>query len=90
MSSRDSELWKRNKIQDVVIELEENDHYLDSIASIVDSVNESIGIEVKPREVRNVLKQDFNMSYRKIKEVSTHVNSEKNLVLRQRFAMEFI
>ena len=30
------------------------------------------------------------MRYRKIKEVSPNANSEKNLVLRQRFAMELI
>ena len=66
----------------MIIKLNENNHYLDSVGSIVDSIVDDIGLEVKPHEVRDVLKKDFNMSYRKIKEVSTHINSEKNLILR--------
>ena len=30
------------------------------------------------------------MSYKKIKEVSTHINSDRNLILRQQFAIKFI
>ena len=36
------------------------------------------------------MKDDLGMSYRKVVGVSLHTNSEKNMVLRQRFAMEFI
>ena len=35
------------------------------------------------------MKEELGMSYRKIVTVSLHSNSEKNLVLRQRWAMEF-
>ena len=36
------------------------------------------------------MKEDLGMSYRKVVGVSQHTNSERNRVLRQRFAMEFI
>ena len=36
------------------------------------------------------MKQELGMSYRKIKIVSLHSNSEKNLVLRQRWSLEFL
>ena len=39
--------------------------------------------EIKLSEVRSVMKEDMNMSYRKVSDVSVHVNSAKNLVLRQ-------
>ena len=41
-------------------------------------------------EVRSVMKQELGMSYRKITTVSLHSNSEKNLVLRQRWSLEFL
>ena len=37
-----------------------------------------------------VLKEHLNMSYRKIKKVSLHSNSESNLVLRQRYAIKLL
>ena len=40
--------------------------------------------------VRSVIKEELGMRYRKIKAVSLHSNSEKNLVLRQRWAIEFL
>ena len=36
------------------------------------------------------MKVDLEMRYRKIRTVSLHSNSEKNLVLRQRWALEFL
>jgi hypothetical protein len=36
------------------------------------------------------MRQELGMRYRKIKQVSLHSNSEKNLVLRQRWALEFL
>ena len=37
-----------------------------------------------------IFRYELNMRYRKIKEVSLHSNSEKNLILRQKFALEMI
>lgn len=52
-------------------------------------MSEAENIKSTVAEVRSVMKEELGMSYRKIVTVSLHSNSEKNLVLRQRWAMEF-
>ena len=47
-------------------------------------------MEIKYREMASIMKQELNMSFKKIKEVTKHSNSEKNLVLRQQFATKLI
>ena len=47
-------------------------------------------MEVKYRELASIMKQDLNMSFKKIKTVTLRTNSEKNLVLRQQFAIKLI
>ena len=44
-------------------------------------------IEVKTAEVRSVMKHGLHMRFKKIKNVSLHANSDRNLVLRQQFAL---
>ena len=39
-------------------------------------------IEVNNKEISSIMKKELNMSYRKIKDITKHSNSEKNLVLR--------
>ena len=45
---------------------------------------------ISEKLVRDVMKQELGMSYRKILDGALHSNSEKNLVLRQRWALEFL
>ena len=45
---------------------------------------------VTERDVSSVMREELEMRFRKIKTVSLHSNSEKNLVLRQRWALEFL
>ena len=47
-------------------------------------------MDVKYRETASIMKKDLDMSFKKIQEVSLRTNSEKNLVLRQRFAVNLI
>jgi hypothetical protein len=42
---------------------------------------------VKPSLVSKVMREDLGLRWRKVKDVSLHENSIRNLVLRQRFAM---
>ena len=46
-------------------------------------LQEEYGIEAKEKEIKSVLRDDLNMRYKKIREVSIYSNSERNLVLRQ-------
>ena len=53
-------------------------------------LQEQYGVAFKEHEVQKVMDKDLNMGYRAINEIAPHANSEKNLVLRQRFAVEFL
>ena len=48
------------------------------------------GLCVKEQQIRNVMRHQLKMRYRKVIPISIHGNSEKNLVLRQQFAQKFI
>ena len=39
-------------------------------------------IEVNNKEMSSIMKKELHMSYRKIKDITKHSNSEKNIVLR--------
>jgi hypothetical protein len=41
-------------------------------------------------EIRDVMKRDLGMRYRKVVAVSVHANGDKNLILRQQYAQELI
>ena len=63
---------------------------VDSAKAVADSINADGRKPVSENTVRSVMRDDLDMRYRKIKTVSLHSNSEKNLVLRQRWALEFL
>ena len=48
------------------------------------------GLCVSEQQIRNVMRHQLQMRYRKVIPISIHGNSEKNLVLRQQFAQKFI
>jgi hypothetical protein len=66
------------------------DDFIDSAANIKKEIKEKQDEDVSKKQILNVMKKDCELSYRKIKRISVHSNSEKNLVLRQRFALEMI
>ena len=63
---------------------------VDSAKAVAESISTDDRKPVSETMVRSVLRDDLGMKYRKIKTVSLHSNSEKNLVLRQRWALEFL
>ena len=50
---------------------------------VIEILQDELGVIIKRHQVLDVLKEDLGMSYRKIKPISIHANSPKNLVLRQ-------
>ena len=72
----------RKSIENTVVSLNESNSIIDSAKSIVDKVDGLAEAPVSEQLVRSVLKEELGMRYRKIKTVSLHSNSEKNLVLR--------
>ena len=57
--------------------------FISTAQSVVDQYQTEIGGNIKKHQVIQVLKEDLGMSYRRIKPISIHANSPKNLVLRQ-------
>ena len=68
----------------MVDNLNETDEFIDSSEHVMNLVNGKGGLQVSSRETLAVLKQ-MGMRYRKVKHVPLKANSERNLVLRQKF-----
>ena len=56
--------------------------FIESAGMVVNRFKAEMDQVVKTHEVIDVLKKDLGMSYRRIKPISIHANSPKNLVLR--------
>ena len=63
--------------------MNDDNKIIDSVAMLSKTLQEEYGIEAKEKEIKSVLRDDLNMRYKKIREVSIYSNSERNLVLRQ-------
>ena len=58
------------------------------MASVVKTVNEDIGEDTKPSFVKEVMRTR-GMKFRKVKHIPMLANSERSLILRQRWALAF-
>ena len=87
---RDAKELRRKFIAEFVSKKLEADAFIDSAESIQREIREEIDVEVKLKEVRRVMTEDLGMSYRKIKPISVNENKEKNIILRQQWALEFL
>ena len=77
-------------IGDTVLEMNQLNVFVDSATSVRKALLEGIGVEAKKPEIRRVMRAHLGMRYRKIIPISVHGNSDKNLVLRQQFALNLI
>lgn len=66
------------------------DTFIDSVHTVKKRINEDLKIDVREKMIKNVMKNDLNMRFKKILPISVNANSPKNLVLRQQFAIRFI
>ena len=73
----------RGKIASGIQKMNDDNKIIDSVAMLSKTLQEEYGIEAKEKEIKSVLRDDLNMRYKKIREVSIYSNSERNLVLRQ-------
>jgi hypothetical protein len=90
LAARDKVDATRDFVKVTIENLNESRSIIDNADSIVKKVDGLTQGPVTHKLVRSVLKEELGMCYRKIKTVSLHSNSEKNLVLRQRWAIEFL
>ena len=82
MSLEDAASDHRLRIAEVVEGLNQQHAFIDSASSVQKILLEDHQIKSKGREVRDVMRQELDMRFRKVKPVSIHANSKKNLVLR--------
>ena len=73
----------RGKIASGIQKMNDDNKIIDSVAMLSKTLQEEYGIEAKEKEIKSVLRDDLNMRYKKIREVSIYSNSNRNLVLRQ-------
>ena len=90
MSRRDSANAQREHIKKYVEVKNDFGSIIDSAKAVANDINAQDNMAVTERYVRSVMREELDMRFRKIKTVSLHSNSEKNLVLRQRWALEFL
>ena len=90
MSRRDSSEAQREYIKKHVEVKNDFGSIIDSAKAVANDINTQDNMAVTERDVRSVMQEELDMRFRRIKTVSLHSNSEKNLVLRQRWALEFL
>ena len=74
----------------IIDAMNNQDTFIDSVASANDHLFQKHSIKAKDWVVRDIMKKELYMSYKKIKPISAHANSEQNLVCRQQFALKLI
>jgi hypothetical protein len=81
---------ERKKVADVVQKMVDEHQVIDSVKEVLKMLKEKHDLQLKAPELRQIMREDLGLRWRKIKEVSLHENSVRNLVLRQRFAMALL
>jgi uncharacterized protein (UPF0216 family) len=80
----------RQLVMKVVNDMAAKDDYIDSAQSISKVLAQEHQLEWRLAKIRDVMKKDLGMRFRKIAAISQTANSDRNLVLRQQFAIKFI
>ena len=90
LSRRDEKVAQREAVVKVVEKMVADDVFIDSAAFVHSRLPKEVKENIKPTAIREVMKVELGMSYKKVLPVAIKANSERNLVLRQRFALELI
>ena len=78
---------RRSAIKHVIEQMVQQTDHISSADEVRWILEHHFGMDVKRWEVYKVLKEDLNMSYRKITQTAVMGNSVRNLVLRQQWAL---
>ena len=81
--SRLADIDHLQQIKEAVVEMNQYNVIINSAKAVRKALMENYDLDATEREVRQVMREDLGMRYRKLVPVSIHGNSEKNLVLRQ-------
>ena len=77
-------------IENSIREMNEYNVFLDSAHSVKKALLDNDGFEASEYEIRRVMRDAIQMKFKKVIPISVHGNSEKNLLLRQRYALKLI
>ena len=61
-----------------------------SAAQITFEVGAMLNVKIKLKDVYRILKKDYRMSFRQSNTITIYTNTVNNLILRQRFALEYL
>ena len=98
-SRQQAKLSREDAVSNVVDDLNERNVVIDKAQQVQSLAQAAMNIALPAgshrstitlKEVTTVMKRDHGMRYRKIVDVAVFSNSERNLVLRQRWALEFL
>ena len=90
IAKRDQIYNQRELVRNHVQYLNSRDTFIDSSEFVQKSLLETHQINVSKEKIKEVMKKDLGMKYRKIKPVSFHANSPQNIILRQQWTIEFL
>ena len=81
---------RKQSIKSMALQLIAHSDLLGSADQVRWYLHHLFNLKVSRYEVYGILKRDLGMRYRRIVHIASQANSERNLVLRQRFALEFL
>ena len=90
MAKDDAKDRKKKEAMEVIKGMITNNVVIDSAEQVTGKLNRKLPHDYKRHQVRRIMKDDMGMRYRRIQVVALHTNSEKNRILRQRFAIELV
>ena len=82
MAKRADREDRRKAIELLVQRLNDEDAFIDSAEAIQAKIKQESDLTVQQHEVRDVMKRDLGMSYRKVRRISDNSNIERSLILR--------
>ena len=80
---------RRSAIKQVIEQMVQQTDHISCADEVRWILEHDYGVDVKRWEIYKILKEDLNMSYRKITQAAVMGNSVRNLVLRQQWALQF-
>ena len=82
MNIRDSKMAERSKISGLVQKMVDEHQVIDSVKEVIKKIDGQHDAQLKAPQLRKIMREDLGLRWKKIKNVSLHENSIKNLVLR--------
>ena len=81
LADRDRKEQNRQKIADLVVEMNMRDEFIDSAARVQKEFEKRGGPETKTHVVQSVLRKDLGMRFKKVSPIALTANSHRNLIL---------